>query len=91
MGAALLGSEDLIVDQVWIHDTADLGLAADSNLGPVSVAISGSLVENASTMGVFLSNVSASVDSSVVRATEPGGMSLGHGIHATLARHYQEG
>lgn len=70
-GLVVNGAEGVAVDRVWIRDTGDIGLGASDELGPTSVALSGSLIEAAANVGVLSWRAGLSVEASVVRGTLP--------------------
>jgi len=67
-GMIVTGSQDVVVDGVWIHDTADHGLDVADAFGPTSVGITRSLIESSHTIGLYVSGARATVDETVVRA-----------------------
>jgi len=77
-GLALLGASDgvfventagLVLDQLWIHGTAQRGLEADDTTGKTSVTLSRSLIEGSGELGVFAYAADVTLDASVVRST----------------------
>ena len=90
MGLAVLGGEQIVADQLWLHDTDRWGIAVGDD-GPASVTVSRTLVESATEMGIFDSAAQVAVHQSVVRSTRPAGAAMGRGVAAqvhseTLAR-----
>jgi hypothetical protein len=81
-GVLVAGSEDVLIDSVWVHDTAGIGIRITYDFGPAAARIAGSLVERATEKGIHVEGVSAEIDGTVVRDTVPrasdGG--LGYGI-----------
>lgn len=75
-GVLIASSENVVLDRVWIHDTADEGLEASDDEGPSSLTLSRSLVERASNRAVYLLGVRAAITETVVRdtAARPSGM-----------------
>lgn len=79
-GVFVSGAEDIGVDRVWVHDTADIGLRIQSGTGAATVALSESLIEATSLAGVLVSGSDLSVSSSVVRETQPDPATSGFGL-----------
>ncbi|MBW2459571.1 MAG: hypothetical protein JRI68_34070, partial [Deltaproteobacteria bacterium] len=71
IGILLSGSENVLVDRVRVHDNATRGIDAEATLGPTSIELRGSLIEQNREAGLLLLGVSATVDASVVRGTLP--------------------
>jgi len=69
MGVLLSGSEDVLVEEAWIHDNALRGLNAQADFGPTSVVVRGSLLEQNHELGVFVSGSDATLEATVVRDT----------------------
>ncbi|MDC0685488.1 right-handed parallel beta-helix repeat-containing protein [Sorangium atrum] len=71
-GLRVSGARDVTIEQVWVHDTGDLGIAAKKGThGQTSMALRGSLVEQSRVAGVLVSGSDATIESTVVRATQP--------------------
>ncbi|MBI4702165.1 MAG: DUF1565 domain-containing protein [Deltaproteobacteria bacterium] len=71
MGVLVSDAKDVLLDRVWFHDTADIGLFVLSLDRTTSARLSGSLVERASGMGIFVAGSKLRIDGSVVRDTGP--------------------
>ena len=71
VGVLLSGSKDVLVDHVWIHDTANRGINVQVDLGPTDVHVTSSLVEGAYDIGVGVFGSEVTIDASVVRDTRP--------------------
>jgi hypothetical protein len=67
-GLAVLESSNVLVDQVWIHDTAKDGF---NSWDWSSVTLRNSLIEHVASTGVFLYAADAVVESTVVRDVLP--------------------
>jgi hypothetical protein len=81
-GLKVDGSPDVVVDGVWIHDTARRGVEVESSYGATRLSIAHTLVERASGMGMFFLASTATVDASVVRDGQVlAGDTFGEGIH----------
>ena len=69
--------EHVVLDRLWVHDLPRFGVDAESG----SVTVSRSLIEKASITGVSVSSAALTLESSVVRDTEPAADgTLGWGI-----------
>ncbi len=86
-GLFLSGSEDVTFDRVWVHETASQGIHVEGALGPTSVSVVGSLVEQSNEIGLFLAGSDALVEGTVVRATLPraSDQESGRGINIQLS------
>ncbi|KYF93034.1 hypothetical protein BE20_10420 [Sorangium cellulosum] len=81
-GFATSGSSDVVLDRLWIHDTTREGVHIENSIGPTSVAVSDSLIEATSEVGVDVIGSTATIQATVVRDTQPlRGGTLGRGIH----------
>jgi len=80
-GAYVSGSEDVLIDRVWVHDTALRGIVIQDDLGPTSVVVTASLVERAHTIGVFDAGCQVTVEGSVVRLTLPAAEGVARGVN----------
>jgi hypothetical protein len=80
LGIATSGATNVVVDHVWIHDTAGRGFDSESTLGPSEASLSDSLVEAAGGVGVAALGATATIRNTVVRATERTFLEEGRGI-----------
>ncbi len=69
-GVIALASK-ITLRQVWIHDTAQRGIQAQSLLAPTSVTLVDSLIERAHEIGFGATGAEAVVERSVIRGTLP--------------------
>jgi hypothetical protein len=69
-GIAVLGSPDIVIDQVWVHQVMDHGIYFDDIMPPVSAVIRNSLVEDNQGIGIFVMGSEATIESTVVRGTQ---------------------
>ncbi|MEJ7728531.1 MAG: right-handed parallel beta-helix repeat-containing protein [Polyangiaceae bacterium] len=82
-GVGLSGAEDVHIDGVWIHDTTDRGIAAQDDLGPTSLLVTGSLLERTSKYGLTAAGSKVSLEWSVIRGTRSNAQGrMGVGIMA---------
>jgi hypothetical protein len=79
VGVAVLSASDVLVEGVWVHDTASVGVTTADAMGAVSLTVRNSLVERASTIGIHVIGGSALVDQTTVRDTQPNPDDLRHG------------
>jgi hypothetical protein len=80
-GLFLAGSEGVVLEQLWVHDTAGRGIqAADAPPG-TSLTLRDSLIESAAEYGVILAGADATVRRIVIRDTAP---TPSHGWGLTL-------
>ncbi len=79
-GISFTGSQDLVFDRVWIHDTADRGINGESTLGPASAQVTGVLIENAHDMGLIASGIAVTIEDSVFRDNQALGGDAGYGL-----------
>jgi hypothetical protein len=71
IGLGISGSESVIVDRVWVHDTASAGLALQDDLGPAQATIGGTLIEATTYTGLIVGGARADIRDTVVRGTVP--------------------
>jgi hypothetical protein len=66
-GVGASGSEGVVVERVWIHDTGTEGIVQDGTLGPSQMTIRGTLVESARKSSVYLRGSPQVIEGSVIR------------------------
>lgn len=71
-GIVIGASEQLVIDGVWIHDTARRGLDAENAFGAIELGVSRTLVERASSVAVVLLGLSATLEGVEIRDTLAG-------------------
>ncbi len=72
MGIYVSDAQALLLEHLWIHDTASYGLGSDDVYGAVSVTIRDVLVERASGLGMYFGgDVLVDVERSAIRDTGP--------------------
>jgi hypothetical protein len=79
-GVRVEASEQIVLDGLWIHDTADRGVTLQLEPGPVSATIRASLIEHATVVGVQVVGATLTLSESSVRDTleaDPGGVGQG--------------
>jgi Right handed beta helix region len=84
-GVALSGSEDVLLEGVWIHDTSGHGIVAEDDLGPTGVILRDSLIERVGEAGIGAVGSQVAVERSIIRDVQslPGEAS---GVGVTLKR-----
>jgi hypothetical protein len=70
-GLAISGALNVVVDSVRAHDNAFQGIGIEVTVGPASVAIVRSLLEQNRDFGLSVSGAQATVEASVLRANLP--------------------
>jgi hypothetical protein len=71
LGVVLSGSEDLLLERVWIHHTGRMGLASQQDLGTTSFTLRDSLIEQLPERGVYVVGAAATIEGTVVRDIAP--------------------
>ena len=67
IGVLLSGSENVVLDRVWIHDNESRGVDAESALGATSLTVRDSLVEANARTAVFVAGAAVTVERSLLR------------------------
>ena len=70
-GVLSSGSVDVVLEHIWIHDIPGEGVHIESTLGPTSIAVRASLVEQSHAAGVFNFGSTATLEGIVVRDIQP--------------------
>ena len=70
-GVVVLGAKGLVLQGVWIHDTAFRPVAVQDSMGASSVTVRGSLLEGGHQEGIYVYGSTATIEASVVRDTQP--------------------
>ncbi|HZO14789.1 MAG TPA: hypothetical protein VFB62_16055 [Polyangiaceae bacterium] len=82
IGVSLTGSLDVLLERVWVDDTASRGVDVENDTGPTSLVLRASLLEQSREFGVFVLGADVTVDASVVRDTQPNAQGLfGRGLN----------
>jgi hypothetical protein len=80
LGIAVTDSVPFSIERVWIHHTGDRGVEVQDSLGPATVTLSDSLIENVTGIGVNGSGVELTVTGCVVRDVGVSSMGRGRGV-----------
>jgi len=82
VGVRVLGSLDVLLERIWAHDNARQGVYEQNDGGPTSVTLRGALIEHNHEQGVFVAGAEVTLETCVVRTTEPdaGGL-FGRGLN----------
>ncbi|MBW2458938.1 MAG: DUF1565 domain-containing protein [Deltaproteobacteria bacterium] len=73
---------DLLVDQVWVHDSGEAGMIMAPAWGPSSARVSRSLFEHTGGLGISAASSSLEVSETVIRDIVDGPLGEGRGIAA---------
>lgn len=67
------GSQDVLVDKLWIHDVSGRGVDLEDVIGPTSATVRDTLVERTGMLAVYVGGASALIERSELRdAAQPG-------------------
>lgn len=81
-GVMLTDADAVVLERVWIHDTAGRGVDASLGGGPTSLTVRGALVESTRERGIYVAGIEAIIASTVVRDTSTlDGAESGRGIN----------
>jgi hypothetical protein len=82
-GIVVGGATDVIIEQVWVHDALEQGIAIEDELGPTAVTLRGSLVADNHEVGVSVVGAAVAIEQVVIRGTLPrtNDQKAGRGIH----------
>jgi hypothetical protein len=81
-GLLVTGSEDVIVDRVWVRVAGLRGVDIERTFGMTSATIEGALIERSHVIGVYVGGAELTLEASLVRGTLPASNDdLGHGVH----------
>ncbi len=70
-GIIVSGTNQLLLDRLWVHDNARRGIHVDIALGHSSVTVVDSLIENNRDVGLLVGGADATIEGTVVRGTLP--------------------
>jgi hypothetical protein len=70
-GIFVIGAEEIVLDQLWVHDTEDRGIDVERGFGATSVLVKDTLVERTTELGVFVSGTEVTIASSAIRSSQP--------------------
>jgi hypothetical protein len=71
LGLVVSGAEDVLVEAAWVHGALWRGVDIEDALGPTSVGLHGSLIEEDHEVGVFVAGSTATLEGVVVRRNLP--------------------
>lgn len=81
IGVLASGSENLVLDRLWVHDTASRGINAQNTFGVTGITVRESLVEDVGAVGIFIGASGGIVEGTTVRAVlSASNLTLGRGI-----------
>jgi hypothetical protein len=78
-GVVVRGSEDVLFEEMWIHDVDWRGVQADAMIGPTSLTIERSLIERASDVAVLSFGADVALEDTEIRDTRPDPQTGGFG------------
>jgi len=84
-GFAMTDVSDILIDHVWLHDTGLPGVSVADTLGTAEATVRHSLIENATQLGVVVHGSTLTLEDSVIRDSQPGGVSALGGAIAFLS------
>lgn len=79
LGLAVAGSQDVVGDRLWIHDTSAPGWSVQNFGGETSARLERSLVEDVVDIGVYGVGAALTLRESVVRGSQVVAPTFGHG------------
>lgn len=79
-GIIMTNVVDVLLDRLWVTETAASGIVVDDTLGPASLRVVDSLVEALPDAGILVGGAELSVERSEVRNIHAGAMGVGVGI-----------
>lgn len=84
LGILIVGAEDVVVEQVWVHDALRHGISFEDALGPTSGTVRQALLEQNHETGVLVRASAVTIERVVVRGTLPnlGNQTGGQGIYS---------
>ncbi|MBW2458201.1 MAG: right-handed parallel beta-helix repeat-containing protein [Deltaproteobacteria bacterium] len=86
LGVVVSAAENVLVDQVWVHDAGGRGIDVERTLGPAGITVRGSLVEDASDVGIYAQGAPALIEDSQVRGVQaPSGTARGINVQIDTA------
>jgi hypothetical protein len=70
-GVVVSGSESVLLEALWVHDTQSPGVVAQDVYGPTSIIVRGSLVEHNVYQGIYVTASGLVLEDTVVRDSQP--------------------
>lgn len=80
IGVAVSGSSEVLLDRLWIHDTGWRGVDVENAVGNASIRVTGSLVERATEIGLFVLGAAARVEGTELRNVLAGSTGVARGL-----------
>lgn len=71
IGVLVFGSENILVDRAWVHDTGSVAVSVEDDIGESGMTLRRSLVESAVGHGVFIEGSTVTIEETVIRQTKP--------------------
>jgi hypothetical protein len=66
-----LGSANVLLDSVWLHDNTTIGLQSSDEVAPGSITVRRTLFENNNDLGILVAGNTITIEHVVVRNTQP--------------------
>jgi hypothetical protein len=81
-GVVVTGGLDVVVEGVWVHDTAWHAIHVETYDSPASATVVNALLERAGSFGMYVFGAPATAEDLVVRDTQPDSAGqFGYGLH----------
>jgi hypothetical protein len=78
----IVGNGSVSAEELWIHDTATMGVGVFNDFGAAALELRGSLIEHTQEVAVYAAGTTLAVDASVVRDTDVNARGIyGRGIN----------
>jgi hypothetical protein len=82
-GYVASGALDLLLERVYVHDTAGRAVVVEGALGPTSATLRDSLIERAHEFGVIAIGADLTIERTVVRDTQALAGAFGRGVESS--------
>ena len=79
-GISIDGAEAVLVDRVRVHDTGWIGIDVRDNQGLASVVVEDSVIDGATSVGIYSSGSAVTLRRSEIRNVQPQGGDFGYGL-----------
>jgi hypothetical protein len=77
IGVGVFTSSEVVLDEIWIHDTGFVGLGVQGTVGPTQVTLSRSLMEDSMTVAALcVGEADLAIDESVIRGSRYDGNTI---------------
>ena len=86
VAVAMSGTTDVVLDRVWLHDSAQIGLDVEDPLGTTSATLRDSLIESIVGRGALALGSGLTIERSVIRGVTDNGIGPA-GVQATTSNY----